>query len=114
VHDEAFNVGRVEDVVQIREIATAVAGAFDVPITFAEGAAPDQRDYRVDFSKINETLPSFKPRWTVREGISELADDMRRIGLTADDFEGPRYVRLARINELRSLGQLDALLRARQ
>lgn len=113
VHDEAFNVGRDEDVVQIREIASAVARAFDVPITFAEGAAPDKRDYRVDFSKINETLPSFKPRWTVREGISELADDMRRIGLTADDFEGPRFVRLARINELRSLGKLDALLYAR-
>jgi len=110
VHDEAFNVGRDEDVVQIREIATAVARAFDVPITFAEGAAPDKRDYRVDFSKINEVLPSFKPRWTVEEGIAELADDMRRIGLTADDFEGPRYVRLARVNELRSLGKLDSLL----
>jgi nucleoside-diphosphate-sugar epimerase len=113
VHDEAFNVGRDEDVVQIREIASAVARAFDVPITFAEGAAPDKRDYRVDFSKINQALPSFKPRWTVGEGITELADDMRRIGLTTDDFEGPRYVRLARINELRALGKLDALLYAR-
>jgi len=113
VHDEAFNVGRDEDVLQIREIANAVADAFDVPITFAEGAAPDKRDYRVDFSKINESLPSFKPGWTVRDGISELADDMRRIGLTAADFEGPRYVRLARINELRSCGKLDSLLYSR-
>jgi nucleoside-diphosphate-sugar epimerase len=113
VHDEAFNVGRDEDVVQVREIATAVAEAFDVPITFAEGASADKRDYRVDFSKINETLPSFKPRWTVPDGISELADDMRRIGLTAADFEGPRYVRLARINELTASGKLDSLLYTR-
>ena len=110
VHDEAFNVGRDKDVVQIREIASAVAEAFDAPITFAEGAAPDKRDYRVDFSKINRTLPSFDPQWTYTDGIGELADDMRRIGLTADDFAGPRFVRLERVNQLRAQGRLDDLL----
>lgn len=110
VHDEAFNVGRDKDVVQIREIASAVAGAFDAPITFAEGAAPDKRDYRVDFSKINRILPSFDPQWTYLDGIAELADDMRRIGLTAEDFDGPRFVRLQRVNQLTSQGQLDGLL----
>jgi nucleoside-diphosphate-sugar epimerase len=110
VHDEAFNVGRDEDVVQIREIATAVARAFDAPVTFAEGAAPDARDYRVDFTKIKQTLPAFEPQWTISDGITELAEDMTRIGLTAEDFEGPRYVRLERINLLRALGRLDDLL----
>jgi nucleoside-diphosphate-sugar epimerase len=111
VHDEAFNVGRDEDVVQIREIATAVSEVFDAPVTFAEGAAPDKRDYRVDFTKINEKLPQFRPEWTIAQGIDELARDMRRIGLSADDFEGERYVRLQRINRLRSSGRLDDLLR---
>ncbi len=110
VHDEAFNVGRDKDVVQIREIASAVAGAFDVPITFAEGAAPDKRDYRVAFTKINRMLPSFDPQWTYVDGIAELADNMRRIGLTAEDFDGPRFVRLQRVNQLTSQGRLDDLL----
>jgi nucleoside-diphosphate-sugar epimerase len=110
VHDEAFNVGRDEDVVQIREIAAAVAQAFDAPVTFAEGAAPDKRDYRVDFGKITEMLPSFKPQWTVAEGITELAEDMRRIGLTQQQFEGPRFVRLERVNQLKASGVLDDLL----
>jgi nucleoside-diphosphate-sugar epimerase len=113
VHDQAFNVGRDEDVVQIRDIATAVAEAFGAPVTFAEGATADKRDYKVDFTKINETLPAFTPKWTVPAGISELADDMRRIGLEAADFEGPRYVRLEKINELRKSGRLDDLLRRR-
>ncbi|MDN5852076.1 MAG: SDR family oxidoreductase, partial [Actinomycetia bacterium] len=91
VHDQAFNVGRDEDVVQIRDIATEVAQQLDAPVTFAEGAAPDKRNYRVDFSKINRLLPAFKPQWTVPDGIRELAADMRRIGLSATDFEGPRY-----------------------
>ncbi len=113
VHDQAFNVGRDEDVVQIRSIATAVAEVFDAPVTFAEDASPDKRDYRVDFTKITKQLPAFRPGWTVPAGIEELAADMERIGLTAEDFEGERYVRLHRVNRLRADGVLDDMLRAR-
>lgn len=111
VHDQAFNVGRDEDVVQIRDIATAVADALDAPVTFAEGAAADKRDYRVDFTRINELLPAFRPQWTVPAGIEQLAADMHRIGLDSADFEGPRYVRLERINQLKGAGRLDDMLR---
>jgi nucleoside-diphosphate-sugar epimerase len=113
VHDQAFNVGRDEDVVQIRDVATAVAEVFDAPVTFAEGAGADRRDYRVDFTKIGQLLPAFRPEWTVRDGIKELAADMDRIGLSAEDFEGERYVRLHRVNRLRAEGVLDDLLRSR-
>lgn len=111
VHNQAFNVGRDEDVVQIREIALQVAEQMHAPVTFAEGAGPDARNYRVSFTKIGALLPSFRPQWTVPQGITELADDMRRFGLSASDFEGPRYVRLARIRELIDAGKLDSQLR---
>ena len=111
VHNQAFNVGRDEDVVQIRDIARLVADALDAPVTFAAGAGPDKRDYRVDFTKIRRILPTFKPAWTVGDGIEELASDMRRFGLSTEDFEGPRYVRLAKIRELMAAGQLDDELR---
>lgn len=107
VHNQAFNVGRDEDVLQIRDIAALVAGALDAPVTFAASAGPDKRDYRVDFSKIRRALPGFQPQWTVADGIEELASDMRRFGLSAEDFEGPRYVRLARIRELLAAGRMD-------
>lgn len=113
VHDQAFNVGRDEDVVQIRDIATAVAEHTGAPVTFAEGAGPDARDYRVDFRKIGDLLPAFTPEWTIDRGIVELAEDMERIGLTSEEFEGPRYVRLRRIEELTQQGRLDALLHVR-
>lgn len=113
VHDQAFNIGRDEDVVQIRDIATAVAEHTGAPVTFAEGAGPDARDYRVDFRKIGDLLPAFTPEWTIDRGIVELAEDMQRIGLTSEDFEGPRYVRLRRIEELTEQGRLDALLHVR-
>src|SRR4029450_12127677 len=78
VHDQAFNVGRDEDVVQIRTIATAVSERTGAPVTFAEGASPDKRDYRVDFGKIGRLLPSFQPAWTVPQGIDQLVTDMTR------------------------------------
>ena len=57
VHDEAFNVGRAEDNVQVRDIAEIVREA--VPgsrVSFAAEAGPDLRDYRVDFSKLHGDL----------------------------------------------------------
>jgi nucleoside-diphosphate-sugar epimerase len=113
VHDVAFNVGRDEDVVQIRTIAEQVAAALDAPVTFAEGAGPDTRDYRVDFTRIGKLLPDFEPQWTVARGIEQLARDMRDIGLSADDFEGPRFVRVARVRSLMAAGVLDDDLRMR-
>jgi nucleoside-diphosphate-sugar epimerase len=107
VHNQAFNVGRDEDVVQIRDIAVQVADALDAPVTFAAGAGPDKRDYRVDFTRVRQLLPAFKPEWTIATGIDELAHDMRRYGLSAEDFEGARYVRLERIRELLAANRLD-------
>ena len=112
VHNQAFNVGRAEDNLQIREVAEMVRAA--VPgsaLSFAAGAGPDIRDYRVDFSKLNETFPDLKLRWTVRDGIDELAAAYLKYGLTYDDFVSSRYVRLRRIRELLSAGLVDEMLR---
>ena len=112
VHDEAFNVGRAEDNVQIRAVAEMVHDA--VPgsrVSFAEGAGPDLRNYRVDFSKLADTFPHLKLRWSVPEGVSELAAAYARYDFTYADFTSSRYVRLRRIRELLSEGLLDDMLR---
>jgi hypothetical protein len=111
VHDQAFNVGRDEDVVQIRTIAEAVAERTGAPVTVAASAGPDTRDYRVDFGKIGRLLPGFRPRWTVAGGIDQLVADMRCHGLTVAQFEHV-FVRLERINLLKTQGRLDDMLRA--
>jgi nucleoside-diphosphate-sugar epimerase len=112
VHNEAFNVGRPEDNVQVRDIAEMVRDA--VPrsrISFADGAGPDLRNYRVDFAKLQETFPDLRLRWSVREGIDELVDAYTRYGLTSGDFMSSRFVRLRRIRELLSAGIVDEMLR---
>lgn len=112
VHDEAFNVGRPEDNVQVRDIAEMVREA--VPgstLSFAAGAGPDLRDYRVDFSKLADVFPGLRLRWRVRDGIDELIAAYAEHGLTYHDFVSSRFVRLRRIRELLAAGLLDGMLR---
>jgi nucleoside-diphosphate-sugar epimerase len=114
VHDEAFNVGRAQDNVQVRDIAELVREA--VPgsrLSFAEGAGPDLRSYRVDFSKLVETFPRLQLRWDVRGGIEELVDAYNEHHLSYEDFTSSRFFRLRRIAELLSAGELDDMLRRR-
>jgi broad specificity phosphatase PhoE len=40
-------------------------------VTYAPGASPDTRNYRVDFSKIERLVPGFRPSWTVKQGVEE-------------------------------------------
>jgi nucleoside-diphosphate-sugar epimerase len=111
VHDTAFNVGRDEDVVQVRAIALAVSERMGAPVTLASDAGPDKRDYRVDFTRIRTLLPDLRPAWTMEDGIEELAVAMATHGLTADDFDGERFVRLKRVRGLIARRVLDEDLR---
>jgi nucleoside-diphosphate-sugar epimerase len=112
VHDEAFNVGRAQDNVQVRDIAemvrAAVAGS---EVTLAAEAGPDLRDYRVDFAKLDDTFPDLKLQWDVRAGVAELVAAYREHGLTYEDFTSSRFTRLRRIKELMAAGVLDESLR---
>jgi nucleoside-diphosphate-sugar epimerase len=112
VHAEAFNVGGSNENYQVRElagIARDVVG--DAEIEFAGSGDPDPRSYRVSFAKLARALPDLRLRWTARAGAEELAAAYREAGLTLDEFEGDRYVRLRRIDALRARGELDDTLR---
>src|SRR6185437_10113114 len=103
IHNEAFNVGRMEDNVQVKDIADLVREA--VPgsrVSLADNAGPDLRDYRVDFSKLAGTFPDLDLRWRVQDGVDELVGAYTGNGLTYDDFMSSRFVRLRRIRELLS------------
>jgi nucleoside-diphosphate-sugar epimerase len=112
VHNQAFNVGRTEENYRIRDLAEIVAET--VPgsrVEFAEGAGPDKRCYRVKCDKLAQTLPEFKPQWNARRGAEQLYKAYQKYGLTVDEFEGPKYKRLAHIQQLIDAGRLDNTLR---
>src|SRR4051812_45179764 len=108
VFNEAFNVGQTAHNYRIRDLAEIVAAV--VPgctIEFADDAGPDKRSYRVSFEKIGSRLPEFKPQWDARTGAKQLYKAYCSSGLTLEEFEGPRYQRIAHINKLLADGILD-------
>jgi len=112
VWNEAFNVGSTEHNYRIREIAEIVASV--VPgckLEFASDAGPDKRSYRVSFEKLSLILPDAKPQWDARAGAMQLFKAYASSGLTRDEFEGPRYQRIAHIRHLIGKGILDSNLR---
>ncbi len=108
VHDVAYNVGRSSENYQVRDVADHVARIIpESRITYAEGGGPDDRCYRVDFSKIETELPGYQPKWTVPAGIEELVEAYRTNELMLEDFEGSRFIRLKTINGHLARGMLD-------
>jgi len=115
VHNEAFNVGTTTENYQMCEIAEIVKEI--VPgcdIDYAPNASPDKRCYRVDCNKIAYTLHEFKPQWTARRGVEQLYEEYKRVGLTLEEFEGPKYMRIAHVRHLVAEGLLDENLRWRK
>jgi nucleoside-diphosphate-sugar epimerase len=111
VRGEAFNVGSEAQNYLIRDLAGALSEQTGYEVEFAEGSSPDSRSYRVDFSKLVEAFPGLTFEWSARDGASELLGAYRRFGLTAEEFESDRYVRLRRLRALLDRGELDDGLR---
>jgi nucleoside-diphosphate-sugar epimerase len=112
VHGAAFNVGRTDENYRVREIADVVAQT--VPgsrVVYAEGGQPDTRCYRVDCEQIRRALPGFEPEWTVRRGVEQLYEAYVQEGLTLEDFESSRFLRIKRVKEQQALGRLGDDLR---
>lgn len=112
VHDEAFNVGRSSDNYLVRDIAEIVRET--VPgsrVEYAEGSSADTRSYRVNCDKYAATFPEMPLQWDARRGAAELYESYRYHGLSVDDFEGPRYKRIAKLQTLIDDGRIDASLR---
>jgi nucleoside-diphosphate-sugar epimerase len=112
IHNQVFNIGLSRENFRIRDLAAVVAET--VPgarVRFAEGAGTDLRCYRVDAGKIREQIPEFQPAWSVRKGAGELLAAYQKHGLTLDEFEGPKYKRVAHLRMLMEKGMLDDRVR---
>lgn len=115
VHNQAFNVGSTRENLRVRAIAEIVSQTIPgCQVEFAPGASPDTRNYRVNCDKITKVLTRFQPQWNVAKGAHELFQAYREQGITLNEFEGPRYQRIAHIRQLIGEGILDKGLRFQQ
>jgi nucleoside-diphosphate-sugar epimerase len=110
IHNEVFNVGDTKENYRISELADMVKAT--VPgceIEYAPGGGPDKRCYRVSCEKIARIL-GFKPQWTAQKGAEELYQSYKTGGLTAEDVDKGRYIRIRNIQRLQNAGKLDGTL----
>jgi len=112
IHNQIFNVGQTSENYRIRELADIVAKT--VPgstIEYAPDGGPDKRCYRVNCDKIQQMVPGFRPQWNACQGAQELYSAYREVGLTKEDVEAGRYIRIHQIRRLLNTGQIDHSLR---
>jgi nucleoside-diphosphate-sugar epimerase len=109
---ESFNIGSESQNYRIRELADVVQGRYPAcEVTFASGAVSDPRSYRVDFAKLHRRFPGFRCEWSAERGVEELASAYAAGGLTAEVFDGHRFVRLRQLRRLLDGGSLGSALR---
>ena len=112
VHNQAFNVGATAENYRVMQVAKLVEEVVPgATITFAGGASPDTRNYRVNCDKLARQLPSYRPSWTLRAGVEQIYAAFHEQGLTEEEFLGPRYLRLRHLKDLMQSGTVDADLR---
>ncbi|MDR2350110.1 MAG: NAD(P)-dependent oxidoreductase [Deltaproteobacteria bacterium] len=73
---KVFNVGSDAMNVKFRDLGNLISETLDAKMTIEPGV-PDLRDYRVNFGRIRSVL-GFEARVSLREGILEIADALRR------------------------------------
>ncbi len=112
VHNEPFNVGGTGENYQIREVAEIVEKTvLGSEVVLADAAGPDVRDYRVDCSKLADTL-GFELNWDVPAGAEQLYAQYVANGLSGEDFLGS-LVRIRHVQRLQEEGVLGQDLRFR-
>jgi nucleoside-diphosphate-sugar epimerase len=119
VHNEAFNIGASEENYKIRDVAEIVADVVGCPVTLSDEAFNDIRNYKVNCDKFCDRFPEFRPQWTVRRGVETLRDAMVANGLTLEQLEGGRFMRVHTLrqgieggrvsDDLRLLGSPDTI-----
>jgi nucleoside-diphosphate-sugar epimerase len=112
VHGQAFNVGSNDANHRVSELAELVRQTVgDCRLSYAPGAGPDPRSYRVSFDKLSVALPGFRTKWTVADGAREILEVVRCADVTAADVTRGRYSRIAQLKRLLAAGRLDETLR---
>lgn len=108
------NVGSQDWTWQIGQLAKDVAAALGgVAVEINTNAAPDNRSYRVDFSRYAAIAPDHQPKKDFVEAVSELAAQVKRIDFADKSVRESRFIRLNVLRGHVVEGRLDGHLRWR-
>jgi nucleoside-diphosphate-sugar epimerase len=105
------NVGSNQWNYQVKDLAKAVASAFDnVTVSTNKDAPPDKRSYQVDFSKYKKLAPAHLPQVGLTEAVRGLKEGLEKMNFHDKDFRKSQYMRLNIISQHRSENRLNDVL----
>jgi len=108
------NVGSNNCNYRVNELAQAVAAQIPgTTVSINPSAQPDNRSYRVDFSRFNALAARHQPQWGLADSIDRLAAGLRRMGFADPDFRNSPYIRLKMLEAHVAAGRLTPDLRWR-
>lgn len=106
------NAGSNEWNYQVLDLAKAVQKELPgTEISVNRNAPPDNRSYKVDFSKFEKLAPGFYPKLDLGTTIRELADGLTSIGFNNPDFRNSQMIRLKSLQNLIQARIIDKELR---
>lgn len=113
INCKPVNIGSTEENYRIMEVAKMIHGRIEgTKLEFGEGAGKDLRNYRVNCDRLRKDL-GVTTEWTVERGIEEIYEVIKKLGLTLEEFEGPRYKRVDHIRMRMDRGELENDLRTK-
>jgi nucleoside-diphosphate-sugar epimerase len=102
-----YNVGSSRENYQVKCLGEMIARLTGAALEINPATTPDERSYRVDFTRFQNEFPEFRIRMPVRESILNLLAAYERYGLTREDFHGPKYFRIRALKDLMARGVVD-------
>lgn len=98
---DVFNVGSNQENYTIAQVAEIVRSVVPEAELAVEAGNRDQRNYRVNFSKI-QIMIEFEPRWTVEIGVRQIVNAIRAGEIT--DYREMRYSNEKYLTEMNGNG----------
>jgi nucleoside-diphosphate-sugar epimerase len=99
VRNQTFNVGSNEQNYTIQQVGEIIHRHIPTAELLNMGSDTDLRNYRVDFSKIRNTL-DFVPQWTVEQSVEQIAEAIR--SGQVQDYRDAQYSNVKFLSEGRS------------
>lgn len=107
----AVNAGSDRWNYQVKDLAAAVAAQLsDVEVDINRDASPDRRSYRVDFSLFESLAPDHQPQVELAAAVRDLAEGLRAMGFSDQDFRQSHLMRLRALEGLCHEGRLTETL----
>jgi nucleoside-diphosphate-sugar epimerase len=101
IHNEAFNIGRLDCNYSVFEIAQKINQFFpECSVNILGKDKSDPRSYKVDFNKSHQRLNGFKPSWSLEKGIDQIKQWYASIDLEEDLMTSRKYIRLQQLKHL--------------